>query len=119
MRDLLRLVRYACQSTPQVIDQTAAERARDELVGDYEMLVKLDDMPLLLEVHRRREVDSRYAAVLRELVVLEYRNGERWAAVHPAARATRKFQRLYKEWRKENQRSSESAKEQISEAAKR
>lgn len=94
VRDLLLLVRYAFDYTDfQVLPEHVASATR-RLVNDYDYLIKDEDLPLLTQVHNTRRVpnDEPHALLLYNLLVLEYRNGARWADVHPAAQAARKLQ---------------------------
>jgi len=93
VRDLLRLVRYAFDYTDERVELAHVERACQRLVNEYDRLVRDQDLPHLLQVHRQRRAptDSEFSLLLFNLLVLEYRNGQPWADVHPAVRATRKF----------------------------
>ena len=92
VRDFLRLVRYACRYADNKIDGKAAQRAINELVREYDYLVKDDDIEKLVKIHEERRIpsDPEYARLSHQLLVLEYRNQERWADVHPMVKQTRK-----------------------------
>lgn len=98
LRDLLRLVRYACDYSDEQITSQAAARAIRSLVQEYDRLVKDEDLPKLVLVHREKRLpsDSKYVLLPYHLIVLEYQNHERWADLHPAVQATRKFQEAWK-----------------------
>lgn len=93
LRDLLRLVRYALDYTNTTVSAEHVEQAMRQLVNEYDYLIPDKDLPLLHEVHRTRQVpnDEPHALLLYNLLVLEYRNGKRWAAIHPAVQATSRF----------------------------
>nr|HID12534.1 hypothetical protein [Anaerolineae bacterium] len=93
VRDLLRLVRYAFDYTDERVGPAHVERACQRLVNEYDRLVRDRDLPHLLQVHRERRAptDPDFSLLLFNLLILEYRNGEPWAGVHPAVQATRKF----------------------------
>jgi len=94
VRDLLRLVRYTFDYTSDTVSAEHVQQAKRKLVNEYDYLMQPDDLPRLHEVHSTRQVpsDEPHALLLHNLLVLEYRNGGRWADVHPAVQATRKFQ---------------------------
>jgi hypothetical protein len=93
VRDLLRLVRYAFDYTDELVGPTHVERACQRLLDEYDRLVRDQDLPRLFQVHheRRAPTDSEFSLLLFNLLVLEYRNGKRWADVHPAVQSTPKF----------------------------
>ncbi len=92
VRDFLRLARYACRYADNKIDSIAAQKAINQLVREYDYLVKDDDITKLVKVHEERRVpsDQEYAHLSHHLLALEYRNEERWADVHPMVKQTRK-----------------------------
>jgi hypothetical protein len=96
VRDFLRLVRYACRYADNKIDGKAAQRAINELVREYDYLVKDDDIEKLVKVHKEHRIpsDPEYARLSNQLLVLEYRNQERWADVHPMVKQTRKVREV-------------------------
>lgn len=98
VRDLLRLVRYAFDYTDEQVSPAHVERACQRLVNEYDRLVRDEDLPRLHQVHRERRAptDTPYSLLLFNLLVLEYRNGQAWADVHPAVQATLKFQEYVK-----------------------
>lgn len=98
VRDLLRLVRYAFDYTDEQVLPAHVERACQRLVNEYDRLVRDEDLPRLHQVHRERRAptDTPYSLLLFNLLVLEYRNGQAWADVHPAVQATLKFQEYVK-----------------------
>lgn len=94
VRDLLRLVRFACDETDDVITQAHVDKARRKLIREYDHLVRDEDMDALAQVAQRRRVagDEASARLLHLRLVLEYHNDERWADLHPAVRAGGKMQ---------------------------
>lgn len=93
VRDLLRLVRYVFDYAESRVNSGHVELGIRKLVNEYDFLIKDGDLPLLQQVHHTKRVpnDEAHALLLYNLLVLEYRNGERWADVHPAVQAARKF----------------------------
>jgi len=106
IRDLLHLVRYACDYSAEKISSQAVDKAIRALVREYDRLVKDDDLPRLVKIHREKRLpsDPEYSLLPYHLVVLEYQNGERWADIHPAVEKTRKFREA---WEKERDKSHE------------
>ena len=87
LRDLMRLVRLACQNTDEIIESADVERAIRALIREYDRLVKEDNIPLLKRVNESKHVDGSFADLLGLRVIHEYQNGDRWADLHPAVRA--------------------------------
>jgi energy-coupling factor transporter ATP-binding protein EcfA2 len=116
LRDLLHLVRYACDYSEDKISEVAVSKAINALVNEYDMLVKDKDLERLVTVHNEKRLpsDSEYELLPYHLIVLEYQNDERWADVHPAVKETRKFREALrnevKNTKKKNKKSSHKAK---------
>lgn len=88
-RDLLRLLKYACETAdgPR-IDGAVAEAAVEQLAADYRRLLEREDYPELVRADRDRENighDDRIRRLLRMTALLEYNDGA-WRACHPAIR---------------------------------
>ena len=86
VRDLLRLVRLACMGEDGPITELDVKRAKLNLIMDYDRLVKRDDLDRLKQVNDQKWVDRTFADLLRQRIIHEYQNGERWADLHPAVR---------------------------------
>ena len=86
VRDLLRLVRLACMGEGALITWEDVARAKRNMIMDYDRLVKRDDLARLKQVDEQRWVDRTFADLLRQRIIHEYQNGERWADLHPAVR---------------------------------
>lgn len=86
MRDLIRLIRLATETDNEKIDTPEIEYAQKTLIREYDRLVKSEELEQLEWVHSNKRVtgDETYARLLHHRLVLEYQNGERWAALHPA-----------------------------------
>jgi len=99
IRDLLHLVRYACDYSAEKITSQAVDKAIRALVREYDRLVKDEDLPRLVKVRRERRLpsDPEYSLLPYHLIVLEYQNGERWADIHPAVQETRKFRKAWED----------------------
>lgn len=97
VRDLMHLIRYACDYSAEKITPLAVDKAIRALVREYDRLVKDADLPRLVRIHREKRLpsDAEYAFLPYHLVVLEYQNGERWADLHPAVQETRKFREAW------------------------
>jgi len=97
VRDLMHLIRYACDYSLEKITPLAVDKAIRALVREYDRLVKDADLPRLVRIHREKRLpsDAEYALLPYHLIVLEYQNGERWADVHPAVQETRKFREAW------------------------
>lgn len=97
IRDLMHLMRYACDYSAERISPLAADKAIRALVREYDRLVKDADLPRLVKVHREKRLpsDAEYALLPYHLIVLEYQNGERWADLHPAVQESRKFREVW------------------------
>jgi len=87
LRDLMRLVRLACQNTDEIIESTDVDRAIRALIREYDRLVKEDDIQLLKRVNETKRLDGSFADLLGLRVIHEYRNGDTWYDLHPAVRA--------------------------------
>jgi len=99
VRDFLRLVRFSCRFAREIIDKKAVSRAIEALVDDYDYLVKDADLQRLVKVHREKRLpfDREYAHLPYHVLVLEYRDGDKkWADVHPAVQANKKFQEAWR-----------------------
>ncbi|MDZ7359949.1 MAG: KAP family NTPase [candidate division KSB1 bacterium] len=98
VRDLMHLLRYACDYSAKQITTLAVDKAICALVREYDRLVKDADLPRLVRIHREKRLpsDAEYAWLPYNLIVLEYQDGARWADVHPAVQQTRKFQEAWK-----------------------
>lgn len=100
-RDLMILVRYACRYAaeryPRPIDENATERAIGRLVSEYSRMVAAEHLPLLLDVHRRKEIrnNETHQTLLHNLSILSYMNGAPpWYDVHPIVLRLPKFRAL-------------------------
>ncbi len=96
VRDLLRLVRFACwdagrRAGGERIDEAAVDFAVRELAVEYERLIQQSDLDRLGEIGRVRFVagDETLGRLLFNRLVLEYRNHEHWYNLHPLIRASR------------------------------
>jgi energy-coupling factor transporter ATP-binding protein EcfA2 len=87
VRDLMHLIRYACDyAAGEQIDGTAARRAIAKLVREYERLIHREDLELLAQVHRERLLPGSTALsrLMYNRLVLPYVNDDRWMDIHPA-----------------------------------
>ncbi|MGH9798869.1 MAG: hypothetical protein ACRD82_00750 [Blastocatellia bacterium] len=86
IRDLMRLVRLATDNDHSHIQDDDIEYACNTLSREYDRLVRQDDVAALkwVKTNRRVQADERNPRLLNLRLILEYQNGERWAALHPA-----------------------------------
>ena len=98
VRDLMHLLRYACDYTDERIDEESARRAAARQVREYERLIHQDDLHLLAQVHRERRLpgSAELSRLMYNRLVLPYFNGDRWMDVHPAVTAARLFRDHFK-----------------------
>jgi hypothetical protein len=118
IRDLMHLMRYACDYSDKRISALAIDKAIRALVREYDRLVKDADLPRLVKVHQEKRLpsDPDYAFLPYHLIVLEYQNGERWADLHPAVQETRKFKEA---WENEKNKSGKKKHPKGTSRAKR
>ncbi len=91
IRDLFRLIRSASETDEgDKVQETDIERAINNLVKDYDRLVKEDDVALLKDIAKDKRVikdtGKHYERLLSLRLVNEYENGKPWADLHPALR---------------------------------
>jgi energy-coupling factor transporter ATP-binding protein EcfA2 len=98
VRDLMHLLRYACDYTDECIDEGTAQRAVAKLVREYERLIHREDLELLALVHRERRLPGSTALsrLMYNRLVLPYVNGDRWMDTHPAVTAAPLFRDHFK-----------------------
>ena len=104
LRDFIRLLGYTIElgqaggeGTP--IPQRLAERAFRRLVNEYGRMVPDEHFDLLAKVAKNKQVrnDTQHQAMLYNLSVLEYMNGDRWCDVHPAVKELAEFKNAWKQ----------------------
>lgn len=97
LRDLLRVIRFACDETDDVIGGAEVDRAIQKLVREYDYQVKEEDIPTLKEVAEQERLsgDETSARLRHQRLVLEYYDeaGRRYAGVHPAVRRVERVRR--------------------------
>ena len=88
VRDLLRLLRFACDETDTQIGPEHVDHAIQRLVQEYDRLVKEEDIAMLAHIARSHRIpgDETSGRLLHHRLVLEYVNKQRWADLHPAVR---------------------------------
>lgn len=96
VRDLLKVIRFACDETDDTIGEAEVNRAIQKLVREYDFLVEEKDIPTLKEVSEKGYLsgDETSARLLQDRLVLEYYDevGQRYADVHPAVRKVDRVQ---------------------------
>lgn len=97
LRDLLRVIRFACDETDDTIGEAEVDRAIQKLVREYDYQVREDDVVTLAKIaEQKRLSDSETSArLLHQRLVLEYYDeaGQRRADIHPAVRRVERVQR--------------------------
>jgi len=98
LRDFIRLLGYTVELAQAgvggiPISEKVAERAFRRLINEYGRMVPDEHFPLLAKVAKNKQVrnDTEHQAMLYNLSVLEYMNGDRWCDVHPAVRELAEF----------------------------
>jgi len=98
LRDFIRLLGYTLEMAQAggarlPIDEKMAERAFRRLINEYGRMVPDEHFSLLAKVARNKQVrnDAEHQAMLYNLSVLEYMNGDRWCDVHPAVKELAEF----------------------------
>lgn len=88
MRDLIHLLRECTDTDEPQISTVEVQNALKELTFTYDRLVKNNEIEALRFVAKKRRAtgEEEYARLLHLRLVLEYRNGEPWADVHPAVK---------------------------------
>lgn len=87
-RELLRLLKNACEYGETVIDDDVAEQAIDLLAADHRRYLKQEDYPELVKIDAGAEHDGNNPIIHRLLLnlsLLEYNDGS-WRRSHPVVR---------------------------------
>ncbi len=89
VRDLMHLMRLASDTDAVKIGVDEIEYACKTLIKDYDRTLRDADIAALRQVYQEQRVqaDKCFERLLNLRTVLEYENGGRWAAVHPAVLA--------------------------------
>ncbi len=90
-RDLLRMTRNLLRAaTIFPVQRRAVEQVIDRLAEQYNFVVRGPDLPLLAEIHRTHALPigdlgsaAAFARLVERYLVLAYRNGREWYAIHP------------------------------------
>lgn len=103
LRDFIRLLGYTIElaqvrggGVPITMD--LAEKAFRRLVNEYGRMVPDEYYKLLAQVARNKRApnDEKHQAMLYNLSILEYMNGNRWCDVHPAIRELPEFKDIFR-----------------------
>jgi hypothetical protein len=88
VRDLMHLVRMACEGNDDYITQADVDYAILTLIREFDRLIREDDIGILRQINPQEPVraDEKYARLLHLRLILEYQNHERWADLHPAVK---------------------------------
>lgn len=96
LRDMLRLLAYACSDAEtEILDSESVQAAALRLAADYRDWLQADHYPVLVEAARQPENMGR-SEIITQLVeggaLLEYNNGS-WRQPHPVVRLLAAYQR--------------------------
>ena len=98
LRDFIRLLGYTIEMAEAgggkiPVPKRYAERAFRFLINEYGRMVPDRHFELLAKVAKNKKAknDTDHQAMLYNLSVLEYMNGDRWCDVHPAVRELAEF----------------------------
>lgn len=98
LRDFIRLLGYTIELSQAgggaiPLSKKPAEKAFRRLINEYGRMVPDEHFELLAKVAKNKQVrnDTDHQAMLYNLSVLEYMNGDRWCDVHPAVRELAEF----------------------------
>lgn len=85
VRDLMRLVRMSTDTDGDKITSDEVTYAINTLKKEYDRLIRNDDIDSFKQIQStgRIQSDESSARLLNLRLVLEYQNGDRWAALHP------------------------------------
>ena len=104
LRDFIRLLGYTVELAQAdggkiPISRKLAEKAFRKLVNEYGRMVPDEHFYLLAKVAKNKQVrnDTQHQAMLYNLSVLEYMNGDRWCDVHPAVRELAEFKNAWRQ----------------------
>lgn len=88
VRDLMRLLRFACDETDTQITSQHVDHAIQRLVQEYDRLVRDEDISMIKHIAATNRIpgDEASGRLLHHRLVLEYVNAQRWADLHPAVR---------------------------------
>jgi len=102
LRDFIRLLGYTVELAQAdggkiPISKKLAEKAFRRLINEYGRMVPDEHFDLLAKVAKNKQVrnDDHHQAMLYNLSVLEYMNGDRWCDVHPAVREISEFKNAW------------------------
>jgi hypothetical protein len=90
VRDLMRLLQWAADTDEDTIAVADVDYALMKLRNEYDRLIHSNDIPVFRRIRQERRIqggDEDAARLLNHRLVLEYQNGARWVALHPAAAA--------------------------------
>lgn len=91
-RELILLARQsvleALVNDKDEVDVVSVEEEVKNRVREYDVIIRNDQRDLLRTIRKTKEIDNlpEYRALLNNLSVLEYNNGDRWYDVHPLVR---------------------------------
>lgn len=94
-RELLRLLKYCCESADDIIDLATVAQARQALASEYRRFLEPDDYSLLVARDKDSQHggnDERTKRLLYRLALLEY-NGGSWQRSHPVVRTLEGYTR--------------------------
>ncbi len=100
LRDLMKLISYACNETDDIITPDHAKIAINTLIEDYKKVVREDDYEHVVNAYLTQDPpnDEITQKLIYNNVILVYRDpaGVNWKDVHPAVVENTKFQEALK-----------------------
>ncbi|MGK7875540.1 MAG: hypothetical protein AB4426_20245 [Xenococcaceae cyanobacterium] len=101
LRDLMKLISYACNETDEKIQPDHAERAINRLVRDYEKVIRDDEYSHVITAYQTQDPPNNEInqKLIYNNVILVYREADEteWKDVHPAVVKNNKFQKVLKQ----------------------
>jgi hypothetical protein len=100
LRDLMKLIHYACYETDEQIKPKHVKIAMNKLMGIYDKVVRDDQYQHLVKIYANQVApnDTLNQKLIYNNVILVYRqeDGTEWKDVHPAVVMNKKFQKALK-----------------------
>lgn len=97
LRDLMKLIGYACSETDDRIHPEHAQRAINRLTRDYERAIRDEEYEHIIKTYKTQDPPNneinRKLIYNNVILVYEEADASEWKDVHPAVVRTHKFQR--------------------------
>jgi hypothetical protein len=88
VRDLLRLIRLACEGVTERINKASTQYAIKRMAKEFDRALREENLPALVRIDATQRLAGVQAEeyLLSSRMVHEYENGTRWADLHPILR---------------------------------